>query len=347
MQVARNDEREQREQLTVPRSPFSVHKHINPWCSLMADNFLIIGDDIFLRDKETARIRDKFLDPAEADLNYSAHTPDDSEGIMGSLGTMPFLADKRVVLVKDSQDMPEGLSKTIVSYLEEPCETGVLVLCADSSYGKTSSYRKLSKLMKVVRVDAPDEGTIKHWIRSFFRKEGVEITSKAVDLIVELKGTDTTDVKLEIDKILAFSSGENIDAPIVESLVGRSVTESIFKLVDAINARDSKWTFRVLNDLYDQKKSPQEIIGTIGWHMRMIQNMTVLLPKRMSDDAMASEMKCKPWQVKKLRTQIKKYPPERVERWVALLLDTDRKLKTGKVEATLAVEMLLVTFLNT
>ena len=312
----------------------------------MNENYLIIGDDEYISQKEVGKIKEKFLSSGEVDLNYSIHDAGDIEGVMNSLGTMPFLADKRVVVLKAAEELSSENMETILAYLDDPLETSVLVVLADASFKKTKHYGQLSKLLNTVNADNPTPITIKNWIRTFFKKENIQISPQAVDLIVELKGTDTPAVKMELEKLLSFSDRGKVDLEDVEELVGRSVTETVFKLVDAINARNSKWAFRVLNDLYDQKKQPHEIIGYLSWYMRVIQKIKFLSGKGTSLDGIAGELRYSPAYTRRLSGQAEKYSVEKIERWIQLLLATDRDIKTGAKQAPLALEMLLVNLVK-
>ncbi len=311
-------------------------------------NYLIIGDDEYMREAEAGRIRDKFLSSGEVELNYSAHRPDDIEGIMDSLGTMPFLAERRVVLVKDAHGLSDGAAETVLSYLTDPSGTSVLVLSSDGSFKKKKKkyYGRLSGLVDIIPADKPTPSTIKKWIRNFFKKEGVEITPGAVDLIVELRGSDAAGVRAELEKLVCFSGGESIEAAHVEQLVGRSVKDDVFKLVDAVNTRDAGWAFRVLRDLCDRKKQPHEIIGYLSWYTRIMQKIALLSGRGIGPEGISAELGYNPGYTRRLVGQSKKYPVSRITRWVSLLLEADREIKKGLKPPQLALEMLLVNLLN-
>ena len=307
----------------------------------MSENYLIIGNDKYIREREESKIKSKFLASDEIDLNCSICGPEDMDNVMDSLGTLPFLSNKRVVVLREAHGLSDASVETLLAYLEKPSETSILVLSSDTSFKKNKHYHRLSALVKEVGAEEPDEATIKSWISAFFKKENVEIAPAAVGLIVELKGTDTSDVKTELDKLLSFSGGEKIEVEHVEQLVGRSVTEAIFKLADAINARNAKWAFRVLNDLYDQKKKPHEIIGYLGWYIRIMQKITLLSGKGMGPEGVAAELGYSPGYTRRLASQAGKYPVNRIEHWNAVLLETDMDIKSGRKDARLALEMLL------
>ena len=196
-------------------------------------------------------------------------------------------------------------------------------------------------------MDKPDPVTIKKWVSSYFKKEGIDITREAVDLICELKGQDTSGIKHELDKLAGYSGGKKLEVSDVEELVGRSVTETVFKLVDAINAKDPKWAFRVLSDLYDQKKQPHEIIGYLAWYLKIMQKIVFLTTGGEANaNIIASEIGYSAGYAKRLLRQAKGYSAEKVSKWVNYLLEADRDIKTGKKEARLALEEIITRFLS-
>ncbi len=312
----------------------------------MSTNFLIIGDDNYIREKEESKIKNKFLSPGEIDLNFSAYTPEKIEEIMDSLHTMPFLADNRVVLIKAAENLTEEFEKSISLYLENPYKTSILVVSAGNNVKKTSFFKNASKNMAVILADKPTEEDIKKWIPSFFKKEGIEISHQAVNLIVELKGNDTQAVKIELEKIAAYSGGKRIEEEDVRTLIGRSVKDTVFDLVDAINRKSSVWVFKILNDLYDQKKQPQEIIGYLAWYIRIMQKINLFSGKGYDVQNISRELGYSMSYTKKLIDESKKYPIKRINKWLNELLDADRDIKTGKNQPDTAIETLLVNLIN-
>lgn len=309
-------------------------------------NYLIIGDDGYIKERETERLKKEFLSLDEIILNYSVFSHDDMENAMSSLVTLPFLSKKRVVVLNGIDNLMPERMEGVLFYLEHPLETSVLIMWGGSSFRTSKHYGKLSKLTNVISVNNPDTATIKNWIRNFFKKEKIEISANAVDLVVELKGTNTIDVKAELDKLVCFSGGKKIDVEHVEQIVGRSIAETVFKLVDALEARNAKWVFRILNDLYGQKKQPHEIIGYLSWHTRIMQKIILLSGRGLGIELLASELSYSPGYVRRLLEQSKRYTAEKLNKWGRLLFETDKDIKQGIRQPVLALDMLLSAFLQ-
>jgi DNA polymerase III subunit delta len=310
----------------------------------MSKNFLLIGDDPYIKEKEIEKIKEGYLSKDDADLNFSTYSPSDIADIMDAVGTTSFFTGSRVVLIRCEEGMPEELVKALKGYLSNPQETSILVITAGPDLKKNKDFKEISKSFDQVSCDRPTGEILKKWIPTFFKNEGIAISREAVNLIVELKGNDTAGIKVELEKLLGYSEGRDISLDDVEELVGRSVTETIFKLVDAINKGDGKWAFNILLDLYEQKKYPTEILGYLGWYVRVIRNIKELIENGASTNEIASSLGYSTGYIKRLSYQARQYSSSILKNWSKELLRTDVDIKTGKKEARLALEMLIIFF---
>ncbi len=312
----------------------------------MNNNFLIIGDDAFIRETEVRKIKERFLPRADSELDFSTHGPGEIEEIMDSLGTLPFSAGKRVVLVKEFHHFPEGYYQPVLSYIKTPLPTNVLILESDGSFRDSAQYKEISKVMEEIKTDVPKPLKLREWIYSFLKKANIPISNEAVELILELKGTDTIGVKTELEKLAVFSGGEKIERGHVEALIGKSANEEIYDLVNALDSGQAKSAVHILEDLYGQKRKPHEIIGYLSWHIRTIQQIKALTMEGKGPNDISRELRYHPWRAKKLVDQASRYSLRRVDKWIALLFKADTDIKQGKVDPELAMEMLLVDLLK-
>jgi DNA polymerase III subunit delta len=305
----------------------------------MAENFLISGDDDYLRAKEEKKIRDRFLTREEAELNFCVYTPEGTPRAIDDLGTAPFLAEKRVTVIRDIEGLSEESFAVIVSYLKDPAPTSVLILTSGSEFRKKPKYRDISSKVVQVSADKLTPQKIRDGIKAFFRKENIDISHDAVDLIFELKGSDPASIVNELEKLAAFSGGEKIEAAHVEELVGRSVYETVFQLVDAIDLKDAKRIFRILGDLAGQKKQVPEIIGYLAWHIRTVQKIKFLSSKGLGKEQIISAAGRGAYRI---LPKVQKYTAKKTEKWLNTLLEADLDVKKGRKEPFLALEMLVL-----
>jgi DNA polymerase III subunit delta len=305
----------------------------------MAENFIISGDDQYLREREEKKIRDKVLSREEIDLNFSVYGPEEARKAIDELGTSPFLADKRVVVLREAERFTEEALKEVIAYLKKPSKTGVLVVTSGPDFRKKTGYKTISSYAATVSADKLSPYKIKEGIRSLLKKENTDISSEAVDLIFELKGSDPAVIRNELEKLSAFTGGEKIEVSHVEQMVGRSVTETVYKLIDAINRKDSEYLFKVLEDLAAQKKQVPEILGYLAWHIRTIQKIRSLSIKGAGKEEIISSAGKGAY---RLLSEAPKYTAAKTRKWIEGIVETDTDVKRGRKEPWLALEMLVL-----
>ncbi|MDD3089443.1 MAG: DNA polymerase III subunit delta, partial [Candidatus Omnitrophica bacterium] len=250
-------------------------------------------------------------------------------------------------LIRDIHLSEASSLKTISEYLSAPTDTGILIMTADGAFVKTSPYREIAGKTTEIKVDVPRGAELKQRIRAFLKREQVSIDDDAVELIIELKGNDPAGIRIELEKLAVFGKGERVTAQDVRRLVGRSITEEVFALVDSIEANDAGKVYRVLEDQRDARKQPVETIGYLSWHIKGIQKALKLAGEgRATEDALAAEMKCKPWAARKILARAKKYDIARVDKWLRTLLEADTAIKTGKYDGKLALELMVVNLMK-
>lgn len=309
----------------------------------MAENFIISGDDEYLREKEEKKIRDRFLAKGEIDLNFCVYAPEELAKAIDALGTAPFLAEKRVTIVRHIEDLKEEALSSILNYLKNPVPTSVLVVTSGAEFRKSPHYREISSKLVQVSADKLTPYKIKDGIKAFFKKENIEISDEAVELIFELKGSDPASITNELEKLAAFSDGNKVEAANVEEMVGRSVSETVFKLVDAIDTKNEKLAFRVLEDLSDQRKQAPEIIGYLAWHLRTVQRIKLLSLNGLGKEEIISQAGKGAY---KVFPAAQKYTGKKTAKWLKALLEADTDIKRGRKEPFLALEMLVLRLIE-
>lgn len=305
----------------------------------MAENFIVSGDDDYLRGKEEKKIRDKFLSSSEIDLNFCSYGAEDIRKAVDDLGTAPFLADKRVTVIRDAENLSEEEFDVLLAYLKKPSPTSVLVITSGAEFRKKPRYKEITAHAVQVAADTLTPYKIKDGIKAFFKKENIEISPEAVELIFELKGAEAAGIVNELEKLASFSGGKKIEISHVEELVGRSVTETVYKLMDAINAKDTKHIFRVLDDLAGQKKQAPEIIGYLAWYIRTVQKIKFLSLKGAAREEILSSVGGGSYRI---LPEAQKYTASKTKKWINAIMEADMDIKRGRKEPFLALEMLVL-----
>ena len=105
--------------------------------------YLINGEDQLKRETVLKRLRSRL--EAMGDLDFNCDTFDGKDALGGDIvaacNTMPFGIDKRLVIVRNADDLKKADSEALVAYLASPADFTVLALLANKLAKNTRLYK--------------------------------------------------------------------------------------------------------------------------------------------------------------------------------------------------------------
>lgn len=218
--------------------------------------YLLHGEEAFLRDAKVTQIVDAALQPAERDFNFDTRYGADlsAEDLESLVGTPPLFATRRVVVVKDVLSLKKNARKVLDGYLEKPASDVVLILVADGTLPKTE--KTLPGQAAVVEFAKLSGDDILKWVDHHATNTlSSSITSGATRLLVQAVGEDIPQLASELEKLVSFSSGGEIDESAVEELVGIRRGETLVDLLDAVAMRDAAKALAVVGPVLMQPRT--------------------------------------------------------------------------------------------
>lgn len=312
--------------------------------------YLLAGKEDFLKDEFISKLRSELFKNADAGLNTQI-----SDGELSGFGpaleflqTAPFLASNRLAIVKNVEALEEDAQASLLRYVESPVPTGVLVLLSDAPGVKKDGFlQALSKKAQLVPCAAPYESELPSWIQSRAKAYGKSVNPKAQAVLVERVGKDVRGLDAALDQLAVYiDPRKEIEAGDVEKLLGRSAQADAFKLLDALVAGQPYAAFRVLTDLWKEGVKAPEIVGALSSQLERLRQVKALRNRGMGPEPIAAELKIHPFAAKMTAQQADRVPENTLVRWLATLLECDEALKTGKLEARLALEHFVLAALQ-
>lgn len=185
---------------------------------------------------------------------------------LASVGTYPFLAPRRMVLVRNAQKVkPEDIS---VPSLEALPETALLVFVnnpeageeARSGGSKKNTLEKLVTSVKgtVAKFDA-DPKQVSEMIRQEIAKRGRKIQPRTLELLVEMTGGSYSYALEELEKALLYSDEETISEHTIKTVVVASRDWNVWKMIDALTSGNIQESLRQLQIIMGNKTKVEDI----------------------------------------------------------------------------------------
>lgn len=317
--------------------------------------YLFHGDDDLRIDEEVGAMLAKMREQPNGDLNTaefdgpSASVPE----ILGAAMAYPFLADKRLVLVKGliSWITRKGAGETgkqavagLMDALPQLPEWTRLVFV---ERGKLSDSNKLLKLAQsdangYAKVFiAPKDNT--GWIMQRAKDQyDAQIEPAAATALASVTVGDLRRADNELLKLVSYVAGER---PITEAdvvLLTPYVAEaSLFEMVDTLAEGRGQVAFALVQRLLEQDEDVFGLYGMITRQFRLL-----LLAKEHLDSGgyprdLPQAISVHPYVGEKLAKQSRSFTLADLEKIYRSLQDYDFKMKTGQIEPRLALDLLI------
>ena len=217
--------------------------------------YLLHGEEDHLKDVAVRELVAAVVDPALRDFNLELrHGAElDGETLGTLLGTPPLMAERRLVVVRDVAALKKDARKALDAYLARPSPDTVLalVLPAGARLDKGLQAHDLAAVeYKPLAGDA-----VEKWIAHQAEAElGGSITPEGASLLHAAVGADLPLLAAELDKLLSYTNGAEIDEAAVSAIVGVRRGETVGDFLDAVGERDTRRALQLLPQVLQQPK---------------------------------------------------------------------------------------------
>jgi DNA polymerase-3 subunit delta len=308
--------------------------------------YVIAGKEQSLVSTECDRLLERLIEPQQRTVALFSADPKQVAvaDIMDELRTLPFLAERRVVVVKGADEFISENRQLFESYFDNPCPTGVLILTVSSWPAGTRLAKKLSKVGKLISVAQPKTWLLPdHLVRYASDAHSKELTSEAAELLVELIGDELGRLYSEVDKLALFADNKKtITLQHVEQLIGHNRIFSAFAVIDACLAGDSAQAVDRLRNMFAEDKSAEyTVVGAFAFHFRRLFNAKVLFEKGAGPAEVATKLRI--WGNKEgFFAQLRRMSLQQIGDTLQQLAQIDYAIKTGQTKAQVEIEKLVI-----
>lgn len=345
--------------------------------------YLFKGDDDFQKQRELDALVKSLVPDDFADFDMERLEGDSatSDRIISGLSIAPMGSERRVVLIRHAQKMTQEEQEKLAARLDKIPKSGCLILASPAPDRVDGRPRKgsevIGELSKAVRklgkvrefgggTKSMKEDAARQLIMSLAQSAGKKFDPPAVAALIRRVGPDLSVLKTEIDKLVAYSGdSQRISTQDVEAVTCETPEEKVFKMVDAIAARNPALAVKSLNELFESGDRPDSeaprALANIArafrliWQMKMLQKAGVRDFRKASvPDEVKRQLASVPslldvlarqnWQQEKIARQAAGFTREQLERCFLSIARADRMLKgiEGGIEDSVAVMELLV-----
>ena len=296
--------------------------------------YILMGDESYYIDKISDYIAEHVLKPEERNFNQTVVFGSDisASQIVDSAKAFPMMAEKRVVIVKEAQNL-KG-TEPLVKYFKQPVVSTVLVLCH-----KNGSIDKRKKIIPAAQVGGAVifeskklyERELPGFITSYFMQHEITVEQKAAQMIADHVGADLHRLTSELDKILiSFSEADRKVTPeIVEKEIGVSKDFNAFELRSAIIQRDV-YKANLITKYFDNNPKAGSLFSFLPMLFSYFGNLMIAFysPNRSNENALAQFLELRNgWAARDYLTGMRNYSGMKTMQIISKIREIDAKSK--------------------
>lgn len=309
------------------------------------------GDD--LHDVNTTTLNGATVSLAELEAAWS---------------TIPFLADKRIVVVRNllarmEQGRGGGSSRTrgmdkewtdIGERLAHVPDSTELILVDSAISRNNPLLSAIRPLAQVHEFRLPSVREMPGWVRQRADRLGAAIDPGAISALVDAIGNDTRLIDMELQKLALYRSDGRSDGQSdqpsdrmirrqdVEEMVSYVREANIFAAVDAALEGRAGFALRLAHQLLAEGRSSTYVITMLARQVRFLIVAKDMKSRGFQQDEIGRKLSIRGYPLTKTMQQEGRFSAERLAEIHRRLLEADLSIKTGAADEEMALDALIV-----
>ncbi|MDR1687046.1 MAG: DNA polymerase III subunit delta [Clostridiales bacterium] len=310
--------------------------------------YVFYGDENYLKNLYAQKISDAVLPPEARLMNLD--TLDDktysAAALMGYCETAPFLAERRVVVIKNSGVFAAGKkdeTEKTEKYFKSIPESAIVIFIEEKIDKRLTIFKSASKSGGCVEFKTPGTSDLIKWLTGIAKTNKRMISPAVCALFLQTANADMDTLISEFNKLIDYTK-DSIEKEDIAAVVTKSLESKVFDLVAEIGNKNLKEALDIYNSLLFMKESPLGILALIARQFKLMISASQLREQKKSKQEIADILNLKDYVIEKIIKQSGNFSRNILRQAFKECLGTDIDIKTGKVSDKLGVELLIIKY---
>jgi len=267
-------------------------------------------------------------------------------GRYGEAVAPSLFADKRVVVIKDLQDVVSEVQEEIETLFDHIDVNLHLIFIHKGGVKGKGLLDKIKKLKPdIVTCEPMKKASDKEeFVRQEFSRHGRKISSGAVTALVDATGSDMRELAAACSQI-SFDTNAGkavIDEDDIAKYYQGRIEATGFDVADATLAGNPTAALIALRNALDSGTDPIMIVSALTSSIRTLAKVSGA-PRNANAFQLAGSLGLAPWQIDKARRQLSKWSPALIAFSVQELSKADVAIKGAEADPLYALERSVVS----
>jgi DNA polymerase III subunit delta len=307
--------------------------------------YIFHGNNSHSQREALAQKQAELGDPAMLSLNTTQFEANVSLAqLRQTCDSMPFLAEKRLVIVHNLLNSKADFIAELAGYLPQLPETTRLFFLEETKLLATHPLIKLAESSDKGHVrlyERPEGVQLERWVRQRVESKGGKISPRALHMLTLNAGNDLQLLDNEIEKLVLYrlADGSAIKAEDVALLCPHVAEANIFNLVDALGQMNGRLAAQLLQQKVNEGMEPFQLFAMFIRQFRLLIQVKELADAGHRPPEIAKTLRLPGFVAGKLHQQCQRFSMAQLEQIYDHLLEIDLGVKTGRTEIVTALEL--------
>lgn len=305
--------------------------------------YLLCGEEDYLRKQYRDKLKSALVSEGDT-MNYNYFEGKDINvgEIIDLAETLPFFADKRVIILENSGLCKSG-GEDLAEYVKQPAESVIMILVETQVDKRSRLYKTIKESGRVCEFAQQNEATLKKWIYSLAKQENKFIDEQTINLFLEKTGTEMANIRTEWEKLMCYTiKRDSVIPKDVEEVCTQRISNRIFEMIAAIAEKRQQEALDMYHDLLTLKETPMGILALIARQFNLMLQVKELQQKNVPGRQIADKVGLVPFIEKKYEKQAARFKMRELKDALAACVAADEAVKTGRLNDVLSVELLII-----
>jgi DNA polymerase-3 subunit delta len=292
--------------------------------------YLIVGDDLPKVEQALKRLKSRIVEESGSDANISEFDAslDSASAVIAAANTLAFLGGTRLVLVRQVDSWLKAEKESMGAYLQAPAPDACLTLVAEKLPPTDLLRAAAAKHGEVLEYAAPKEAQLPQWLmKEAAARLGMDLGHQEARLLVQRCGDNQNILLRELEKLQLYADGRRVTVDDIRLLGTATYEASIFDLLDSLALGHGAAAFAAADELLAAGERAEVLLGRILRNFQNMSRVAAMKEEGMRAEAIQTELKMKPYPVRKLMEQADRLGSQGIARRLSVLAETDARIK--------------------
>ena len=299
--------------------------------------YLILGSEGALSDRAINKLNAQLKQERCEITNLFA-----GEVIVGDISDAlapSLFSERRALILRDLQDLPEDSREEITRYLESPDETMTVIFVHQGGVKGKALLDAIKKLKPEIIACNPlkKEAEKEGFVKELFLDSGRKASQGALSALVGALGSDMRELEAAVSQIAADAPAGVIDEVMIDKFHQGRIETTGFDVADATLDGNLSAALIALRSALETGTDPVMITSAIASALRSLAKVSGV-NRGVKSFELAGQLGMAPWQIDKARRQLHRWSPTALADAVGVIALADAAVKGAASDPIYALE---------